>query len=143
MPKYRSVGENTPKTPTRSSAIRTDAHAEELMGVEGFSSDSALLYHRTCRRRSWTPSRWTTLTWANRHSGQHPLKPATSDPRTEVGVTRRRGRGTRPAAAVRQPDVAICYVAATTRAALTATPAGDELLYVQSGARRGDRLRAH
>ena len=44
---YQSVGNVPPKRHTRHPAPGDDGHFfEELMGAEGFSSDSALLYHR-------------------------------------------------------------------------------------------------
>ena len=54
MAYYRQVGA-VPRR--RHTAFRDSAGAlrhEELMGEEGFSSDSSLLYHAACRRRSWT-----------------------------------------------------------------------------------------
>ncbi|MGH9136449.1 MAG: homogentisate 1,2-dioxygenase [Acidimicrobiales bacterium] len=46
MPYYRRVGEVPPKRHTRFERPGGGLHAEELMGQEGFSSASALLYHR-------------------------------------------------------------------------------------------------
>lgn len=46
MPYYRSVGEIPRKRHTQFRDPAGHLYAEELMGVEGFSSDSALLYHR-------------------------------------------------------------------------------------------------
>lgn len=46
MPYYRSVGEIPPKRHTQHRRPDGGLYAEELMGVEGFHSDSALLYHR-------------------------------------------------------------------------------------------------
>src|SRR5882724_4018741 len=46
MPYYRSVGEIPRKRHTQFRDPDGRLYAEELMGVEGFSSDSALLYHR-------------------------------------------------------------------------------------------------
>jgi homogentisate 1,2-dioxygenase len=46
MPYYRRVGEVPPKRHTQFRSPRGGLYAEELMGVEGFSADSALLYHR-------------------------------------------------------------------------------------------------
>ena len=46
MPYYRSVGEIPRKRHTQFRDSAGKLYAEELMGVEGFSSDSALLYHR-------------------------------------------------------------------------------------------------
>ena len=46
MPYYRRVGEIPPKRHTQFRAPDGRLYAEELMGTEGFSSSSALLYHR-------------------------------------------------------------------------------------------------
>src|SRR4030081_2713160 len=46
MPYYRRVGEIPQKRHTQFRSPDGSLYAEERMGVEGFSSDSALLYHR-------------------------------------------------------------------------------------------------
>ena len=46
MPYYRRVGEVPPKRHTQFRAPDGHLYAEELMGTEGFSASSALLYHR-------------------------------------------------------------------------------------------------
>jgi homogentisate 1,2-dioxygenase len=46
MPHYRRVGEVPPKRHTQFRQPGGSLYAEELMGQEGFSSDSSLLYHR-------------------------------------------------------------------------------------------------
>src|SRR3954464_8526283 len=46
MPYYRSVGEVPHKRHTQFRRPDGELFAEELMGQEGFSSDSSLLYHR-------------------------------------------------------------------------------------------------
>jgi homogentisate 1,2-dioxygenase len=46
MPYYRQVGEIPPKRHTQFRAPDGHLYAEELMGTEGFSSSSSLLYHR-------------------------------------------------------------------------------------------------
>ncbi len=46
MPYYRQVGEVPHKRHTAFRKPDGGLYAEELMGVEGFSADSALLYHR-------------------------------------------------------------------------------------------------
>src|SRR5690242_18110295 len=46
MPHYRRVGAVPPKRHTQFRAPDGSLYAEELMGQEGFSSDSSLLYHR-------------------------------------------------------------------------------------------------
>jgi len=46
MPHYRRVGDVPPKRHTQFRAPDGQLYAEELMGTEGFSSSSSLLYHR-------------------------------------------------------------------------------------------------
>src|SRR5436305_14643512 len=46
VPYYRAVGEIPRKRHTAFRKPDGGLYAEELMGVEGFSADSALLYHR-------------------------------------------------------------------------------------------------
>ena len=46
MPFYRSVGSVPPKRHTQHRDPEGRLYLEELMGEEGFSSDSSLLYHR-------------------------------------------------------------------------------------------------
>src|SRR4030081_1123654 len=46
MPYYRSIGETRAKRHPQSRQPDGSLYAEELMGQEGFSSDSSLLYHR-------------------------------------------------------------------------------------------------
>jgi homogentisate 1,2-dioxygenase len=46
MPYYHRVGEVPPKRHTQFRGPDGQLYAEELMGTEGFSSDSSLLYHR-------------------------------------------------------------------------------------------------
>ncbi len=46
MPHYRRVGDVPPKRHTQFRSPEGDLYAEELMGSDGFSSASSLLYHR-------------------------------------------------------------------------------------------------
>ena len=46
MAHYRSAGSIPPKRHTQHRTPEGDLYYEELMGEEGFSSDSSLLYHR-------------------------------------------------------------------------------------------------
>ncbi|WP_422647157.1 homogentisate 1,2-dioxygenase [Actinoalloteichus caeruleus] len=140
MPHYRSVGELPPKRHTQFRSPDGSLYAEELMGVEGFSSDSALLYHRelpTAIIDSREPD------WAGRASSAEahdrsttpnlPLKPrhfrtpALSWPAGPVdAVTGRRQL-------FANPDVSVSYVEADADSGLYRNAVGDELLYVRSG----------
>src|SRR2546430_4205578 len=73
MPYYRRAGEVPPKRHTQFRRPDGGLYAEELMGQEGFSSDSSLLYHRhpptaIVEAEEFTPPAWSRL--PNR-----PLKP--------------------------------------------------------------------
>ncbi|MQA07945.1 MAG: homogentisate 1,2-dioxygenase [Pseudonocardiaceae bacterium] len=131
MPYYRRVGEIPPKRHTQFRKPDGGLYAEELMGVEGFSADSALLYHRHLptaivdsqtvedKRGEVRPNlplkprhfRTQDLTWA--------------EPDVDAVTGRRRLFG--------NADVSICFVAARTPSPLYRNAAGDELLYVHGG----------
>ncbi|HET8561179.1 MAG TPA: homogentisate 1,2-dioxygenase domain-containing protein [Marmoricola sp.] len=128
MAYYRSVGE-LPRT--RHTAFRDPdgtIRYEELMGEEGFSSDSSLLYHRgvpsaIVNSETWQPGDLAT-------TANHPLKPrhlrlheldAGGDP-----VTGRRlvlGNG----------DVRISYVVTDATSPYYRNAIGDECVYVEDG----------
>ncbi len=133
MPYYRSVGEIPRKRHTQFRSPDGSLYAEELMGVEGFSSDSALLYHR------FLPTAIVDAEVVEDHRGaltpNHPLMPRhfrTQDLKSEAqhevdAVTGRRtlfGNG----------DLTIAFAIATAPSPLYRNAAGDELIYVQTGA---------
>jgi homogentisate 1,2-dioxygenase len=131
MPYYRSVGEIPRKRHTQFRAPDGSLYAEELMGVEGFSSDSALLYHRHLPTaivdavqiedtRQTSPN----LPLKPRHFRSQDLK--WESPGEVDAVTGRR-------LLFGNSDVKICFVAATQPSPLYRNAAGDELLYVQTG----------
>ncbi|HEU5473231.1 MAG TPA: homogentisate 1,2-dioxygenase [Actinophytocola sp.] len=133
MPYYRRVGEIPRKRHTQFRSPAGSLYAEELMGVEGFSSDSALLYHRflptaIVNARAMPDSR-------GRLTANHPLKPRhfrSQDLKWEApaDVDAVTGRRT----LFGNADVTIAFAAATTPSPLYRNAAGDELLYVQGGA---------
>jgi homogentisate 1,2-dioxygenase len=125
---YRTVGD-VPRT--RHTAFRDEAGAlryEELMGEEGFSSDSSLLYHRGVPSALTDSQPWELGELAT--IGNHPLKPrhlklhdlpAGGDP-----VQGRRlvlGNG----------DVRISYVVTGSASPLYRNAVGDECVYVEAG----------
>lgn len=134
MAYYRRVGTVPPKRHTQ---FRDDAgklYYEELMGEEGFSSDSSLLYHRgvpsaIVASEVWELSDHSTV-------ANHPLKPRhlklhdlfDADGAQAVdAVTGRRlvlGNG----------DVRISYVVAGAASPLYRNAIGDECVYVEAGA---------
>jgi homogentisate 1,2-dioxygenase len=133
MPYYRRVGEIPRKRHTQFRSPEGGLYAEELMGVEGFSSDSALLYHRhlptaivdaevvTDHRGTLTPN----YPLLPRHFRTQDLK---SEQQREVdAVTGRR-------TLFGNNDLTISFAIATAPSPLYRNAVGDELLYVQTGA---------
>ena len=132
MPFYRSVGDVPRKRHTQFRRPDGGLFAEELMGQEGFSSVSALLYHRhlptaIVAATAWVPDGGGEPTVANhpllpRHVRAHALDPVA--PRD--AVTGRR-------LLFANADVAVSYVVAATASPLYRNAVGDEVLYVESG----------
>ncbi|MFT4084166.1 MAG: homogentisate 1,2-dioxygenase [Nocardioides sp.] len=133
MAHYRSVGSVPHKRHTQHRDEGGALYREELMGEEGFSSDSSLLYHRG------VPSAITDSTvWElpdQRRTPNHPLKPRHlalhglfADGEAADAVTGRRqvlGNG----------DVRINYVVTGTEpSVLYRNSIGDECVYVEYGA---------
>ena len=130
---YRSVGQ-VPRT--RHTAFRSETgslYYEELMGEEGFTSDSSLLYHRNIPSALVAATVWDlpdqTLT-ANhpllpRHLKLHDLADASTVPRTDPVTGRRLVLG--------NDNVRISYVVAGTTSPLYRNALGDECVYVEVG----------
>ncbi|MDG4822461.1 homogentisate 1,2-dioxygenase [Asanoa sp. WMMD1127] len=132
MPYYRSVGEVPRKRHTQFRQPDGSLYAEELMGQEGFSSDSSLLYHRAMptaivAAEAFDPPAWTRTPnrpLKPRHLRTHKLDTAGADPVL--------GR----AHLLANDDVRISYVTADRPSPLYRNAVGDECLYVESGALR-------
>src|SRR5690242_10687067 len=73
MPYYRSVGSVPPKRHTQHRDEAGHLYREELMGEEGFSSDSSLLYHRGVPSAVVDSQVWDLPDQAR--TPNHPLKP--------------------------------------------------------------------
>ena len=135
MPYYRSVGEVPRKRHTQFRRPDGGLYAEELMGIEGFSNDSALLYHRHLPTAIVDAVAVPDAELGERRTvANHPLKPRhfrTPDLKWEAPGDVDAVRGRR--LLFGNADVAICFVAATTVSPLYRNAAGDELLYVQGG----------
>jgi homogentisate 1,2-dioxygenase len=132
MPYYRSVGEVPRKRHTQFRQPDGSLYAEELMGQEGFSSDSSLLYHRhlptaIVAAEEFDPPVWTRL--PNR-----PLKPrhVQTHKLDTVGADAVLGRQHLLA----NDDVRISYVVADIPSPLYRNSVGDECLYVEGGRAR-------
>ena len=137
MPYYRSIGPVPPKRHTQFRKPDGGLYTEELVGEEGFSSDSSLLYHRhlpsaVVDSRVWELPDAETV-------ANHPLKPRhlklhTLFPKAEGDPVRGRrlvlGNG----------DVRITYVVADDASPLYRNAIGDECAYVESGRARVETM---
>jgi homogentisate 1,2-dioxygenase len=132
MPYYRSAGEIPPKRHTQFRAPDGSLYAEELMGQEGFSSDSSLLYHRhlptaIVAAEEYDPTGWTRTPnrpLKPRHLRTHKLDSGGGDP-----VLDRQHL-------LANDDVRISYVVADRPSPLYRNAIGDECLYVEAGTAR-------
>ena len=132
MPYYRRVGEVPPKRHTQFRAPGGDLYAEELMGQEGFSSDSSLLYHRHPPTAillaepfdALVAPRAPNLPLKPRHFQTHKLDTSGADPVL----------GRQPLLA--NEDVRLSYVVADRPSPLYRNAIGDECLYVEEGRAR-------
>ena len=130
---YRSVGEIPPKRHTVFRQLDGTLYAEELMGEEGFSSDSSLLYHRgipsaMSDAHDWALPDLTTVP-------NHPLRPlhlrlpdlfAGHHPPEYDLVTGR-------ILVLGNADVRISYVVGSRTSPLYRNATGDECVYIESG----------
>ena len=98
MPYYRSVGEVPRKRHTQFRQPDGSLYAEELMGQEGFSSDSSLLYHRHLPTAIVAAEEFTPPAC---RPGAEPAAQA-APPAHPQARRRRRRPGARPAAPARQ-----------------------------------------
>src|SRR6478752_10375768 len=132
MPYYRRVGSVPPKRHTQHRDAEGRLYYEELMGEEGFSSDSALLYHRGVPSAIVGSEVWDLPDQTR--TPNHPLKPRhlklhTLFPHSGAdAVTERR-------LVLGNNDVRIGYVVTGTEPSPYCRNAiGDECVYVESGA---------
>jgi len=133
MAYYRSLGDVPPKRHTQHRRPDGGLYYEELMGEEGFFSDSALLYHSYIPSAIVGAEPWElpdqTLT-ANyplkpRHLKPHILSEDQEWKNTDVVTGRRLVLG--------NGDVRISYAVAGTDSPLYRNAIGDECVYVESG----------
>jgi homogentisate 1,2-dioxygenase len=132
MPYYRRLGEVPRKRHTQFRQPDGSLYAEELMGQEGFSADSSLLYHRhlptaIVAAEEFRPPAWSrqpNLPLKPRHLRTHKLDSAGAD-----GVLGRQRL-------LANDDVRISYVVAEQASPLYRNAIGDECLYVEAGTMR-------
>lgn len=129
---YRSAGSVPPKRHTQHRRPDGGLYYEELVGEEGFSSDSSLLYHRgipsaVVDARSWElPDQSTTPNGPllPRHLKLHELFPGQEH--AVDAVTGRR-------LVLANADVRLSYVVAGETSPLYRNATGDECVYVEAG----------
>jgi homogentisate 1,2-dioxygenase len=131
MPYYRRVGDVPPKRHTQFRQPDGSLYAEELMGVEGFSSDASLLYHRHLPTAIVSSEIFDAPTYERRPN--HPLKPR------HLRTHKLDGAGAADAVLGRahllaNADVRLSYAVATEPSPLYRNAIGDECVYVESGA---------
>ncbi|HEV2346323.1 MAG TPA: homogentisate 1,2-dioxygenase domain-containing protein [Actinocrinis sp.] len=134
MAYYRSLGDVPPKRHTQHRRADGGLYYEELMGEEGFFSDSALLYHRHIPSAIVDAAVWElpdqTLTPNHplkpRHLKLHTLSEGREWKTTDVVTGRRLVLG--------NADVRISYAVAGEASPLYRNAIGDECVYIESGA---------
>lgn len=133
MAYYRQLGDIPPKRHTQHRTPGGELYFEELMGEEGFSSDSSLLYHRhipsaIVDATVWhIPDQRTTPNHplAPRHLKLHSLFQEEVIAGTDAVTGRRLILG--------NADIRISYVAAAAASPLYRNSVGDEVVYIESG----------
>ena len=132
MPYYRVVGEIPRKRHIQFRRPDGGLYAEELMGEEGFSSDSSLLYHRYLPT-AIVKSEGVQDAAEVRLAANHPLQPRgyrTQD--LPVGGDLVQGRQV----LFGNDDVRISFAAADAVSELYRNSVGDEVVYLQTGSAR-------
>src|SRR5687768_11764605 len=132
MTYYRRVGEVPPKRHTQHRDADGHLFREELMGEEGFSSDSSLLYRRGVPSAIVDSQVWELPDQAR--TPNHPLKPR----HLKLHSLFADGEGACPVEGRRlvlgNNDVRIAYVVTgTDPSPLYRNAIGDECVFVQSG----------
>jgi homogentisate 1,2-dioxygenase len=130
---YRQLGSIPPKRHTQHRGPDGELYYEELIGEEGFASDSSLLYHRHIPSAIVAATPWqlpdqTTVPnhpLKPRHLRLHDLFPNDAAASTDVVRGRRLVLG--------NADVRISYVVASCDSPLYRNAVGDEIVYIESG----------
>ncbi|MGO0576910.1 homogentisate 1,2-dioxygenase [Ornithinimicrobium panacihumi] len=145
MAYYQSMGNVPPKRHTQHRTPEGGLYYEELMGEEGFSSDSSLLYHRNipsaiADAKVWDLGDMDTV-------ANHPLLPRhlklhdlfvdeSSETGLETGVDVVTGRRL----VLGNGDVRLLYVVADTPSPYYRNGIGDECVYIERGGARVETI---
>ncbi len=136
MAHYRSVGAVPPKRHTQHRDPQGKLYFEELMGEEGFSADSSLLYHRNIPSAISDAYEWQLpdqRTVPNQPLlPRHLRLPALFDAEAVAEIDAVTGRRL----VLANADVRISYVQAGAVSPFYRNAVGDECLFVQSGSAR-------
>ena len=136
---YRQVGDVPPKRHTQFRDEHGALRYEELMGEEGFSSDSSLLYHRGVPSAIVDSQVWEL-------QDLHPPRPTTRSSRgtssctrcsissTDAGSSAGVDAVTGHRLVLGNGDVRISYVVAGAASPLYRNAVGDECVFVEAGA---------
>jgi homogentisate 1,2-dioxygenase len=129
MPYYRQVGALPPKRHTQFRKTDGGLYAEELMGADGFSAESALLYHEHLPTAIVDSRVWEEP--AEALVANHPLLPRHL--RTSKLDTGSADPITGRQLLLANDDVRISYAVADRPSPLYRNAVGDECVYVESG----------
>jgi homogentisate 1,2-dioxygenase len=129
MPYYRQVGELPRKRHTQFRRPDGGLYAEELMGADGFSAESALLYHEHLPTAIVDSRVWEEP--AEALTANHPLLPRHL--RTSKLDTGSADPITGRQLLLANDDVRISYAVADRPSPLYRNAVGDECVYVESG----------
>ncbi|HEX2705977.1 MAG TPA: homogentisate 1,2-dioxygenase domain-containing protein [Candidatus Lustribacter sp.] len=136
---YQSVGSIPAKRHTQHRRPSGELYSEELMGEEGFSSDSSLLYHRHLPSKVAAAMPWEVGDYST--VANHPLLPRHLRPHALFAA----GAGADGAGVdvvtgrrllLGNSDVRLLYVVADTPSPWYRNGIGDECVYVERGAAR-------
>jgi homogentisate 1,2-dioxygenase len=132
MAYYRQVGEVPPKRHTQFRDAEGNLYREELMGEEGFSSDSSLLYHRGVPSAIVDSQVWELPDQAR--VPNHPLKPRHLKLHTLFAEAERPDAVQGRRLLLGNADVRISYVVTgTDPSPYYCNATGDECVFVEAG----------
>ncbi|NUP32217.1 MAG: homogentisate 1,2-dioxygenase [Streptomycetaceae bacterium] len=131
MAYYRRLGSVPHKRHTQHRTPDGGLYYEELMGEEGFFSDSSLLYHRHIPSAIVDAAAWELPDQAT--TPNHPLKPRHLPLHTLFAGQDGADAVTGRRLVLGNADVRISYVVATAASPLYRNALGDECVYVESG----------
>jgi homogentisate 1,2-dioxygenase len=131
MAYYRRLGSVPHKRHTQHRTPDGGLYYEELMGEEGFFSDSSLLYHRHIPSAIVDAAAWELPDQST--TPNHPLKPRHLKLHTLFAGQDGADAVTGRRLVLGNADVRISYVVATAASPLYRNALGDECVYVESG----------